>query len=205
MTEPTSSRVRQWSEKLRLAAGHTPIGERDATGSASGRSPSMATIRAIEALLGISMLASRTATSSPQVDVWRAAADEGCPLPERFRQGQGWLVPELSAEGIEAWQEAELLCLHALAWCGLRDAVVLERVRNAARTCIAEVQPDNVTGRPWASHVFAWIAEVEGDVEAAMYAETLVHNALVARRGVEPVSAVLLLDSAAWLNAVCRG
>lgn len=139
-----------------------------------------------------------------QGELWRAAASDSCPVPGALMLGEGWLVPQLREEGIETWQEGELICLHALAWVGLRHPEVLQRVLSAARVCIAEVQPDNVTGRPWAAHVFAWMAVEQGDLDASMYAETLVHNVLVARRQPEPTSAVLMLDSAAWLRAMSR-
>jgi len=119
---------------------------------------------------------------------------------------------------VEVWTESELCALHALGRIVQRrrmaqgDAGVAgqapfdwrlwHRRLNAARLWHLEhTQPDNATNRPWAVAVFAEAPERESQ----LYAETLLHNAIVAggqnqrAGGLEPLSSVILLDAAAHL------
>ncbi|HYF14988.1 MAG TPA: hypothetical protein VD971_07955 [Phycisphaerales bacterium] len=124
---------------------------------------------------------------------------------------RGRLFPSLAEDAIEVWTEAEMSALHALCWLGLRsrDERMLARAFACAEWLIDEVQPDNATQRPWASHPFVVMAcdpartpEVRG--AARLYAEALVHNALVGRGAPDVFSAVLLRDAASWLENVTR-
>jgi hypothetical protein len=102
---------------------------------------------------------------------------------------------------IETLTEQELACLHAFSWLEGLTA----RVREAAEWLIEHVQPDNATMRPWSAQVFAAMG-MEGNTDAKMYAQTLVHNALVAGGGKpEPLSACILLDAAEWGVRVSGG
>lgn len=140
------------------------------------------------------------AAADAGVDVlaWASLADPARWLPTSDR---GPYFPELRETSIEVWTEAELTVLHARAWADVQAGGLGERSLSAARWLMAEVQPDNATGRPWAAHVFAWL-DACGIDDARLYAETLLHNTLVAGSGrPEPLSACILLDSARWLIA----
>lgn len=109
------------------------------------------------------------------------------------------LVGDLGA--IEIATEIELSVLHATWNYAIAQdwPSELARAVAAARWMIANVQPDNATGHPWAVHAFVALAAA-GDVEAGMYADTLVHNTLVAGNGKpDRFSALLLLDAARML------
>lgn len=123
--------------------------------------------------------------------------------------GDGPLFPAMREDGIETWTESELSGVHALAWRGVprRDDVVRRRVERAAVWLVANLQPDNATHRPWGVGVFAAMsADAERpDVEraaASLYAQSLVHNTLVAAEKPDGFSACILWDAAAWLDAV---
>jgi hypothetical protein len=114
---------------------------------------------------------------------------------------RGPFASELAHSSIETWTEVELSCLHAMSHLDSRNKVLSPRAQSAARWLMSELQPDNATGRPWAAHVFLFLACTQADVEAAMYADTLIHNTLVAGSGKpEPLSAAILLDGAIWLE-----
>ncbi len=120
------------------------------------------------------------------------------PSPSLTPDATGPLAPEFSERGIETWTEVEFGSLHALSWIALRRPEYRARVVSCARWLIDNLQPDNATNRPWASHVFLAIANGPSDL-ALLYADTLIHNALVGQSRPDRFSAVLLLDSARWL------
>jgi hypothetical protein len=128
--------------------------------------------------------------------LWWALCSPGSPSPEPlFEHPTGPLVPEARDSGFESWTEAELSALHALWHLGRvrKDDVILQRCRAAVAWHLAEIQPDNGTNRPWATHVFVWASDQFPD--AMMHAQTLVHNACVERGRPERFSALLLLDA----------
>lgn len=107
------------------------------------------------------------------------------------------LAHEAREESLETWTESELCCLHALSWMPEYS----RRVRAAASWLIETLQPDNATNHPWGVHVFATLGGEDAD--ANMYAQTLLHNALVGggRGGVPDArSAFILWDAALWLQ-----
>ncbi|USN99362.1 MAG: hypothetical protein H6810_01410 [Phycisphaeraceae bacterium] len=116
--------------------------------------------------------------------------------------GPGPLVGRTAFESgaIETTTEIELGALHALGHHATRDRRWMARCLDAARWHVEFLQPDNGTNHPWAVHVFVWLAMTETDEsragEAALHAETLVHNALVASGRPDRFSACLLLDAA---------
>ena len=148
-------------------------------------------VRAWEKLAGLTREFLRSSPGGTAHDLLIDAEDEVLPHAP--------LVGDPRA--IEIATETELGVLHATwnlatverSWIQLRPAVA------AARWMIANVQPDNATGHPWAVHAFLTLAD-DGDQEAAMYAETLIHNTLVAGNGKpDRFSALLLLDAAHML------
>lgn len=133
--------------------------------------------------------------------VWWAL--QGQPLPAFSPEGS--LVPEPERGGIELWTEAELASLHAL-WnlaCDRKDQALRSRAVSAARWLMAEIQPDNATNHPWAVHVFATLSSHADPViagDARLYAETLLHNTIIAGQGrPDRFSATILLDAARQL------
>jgi hypothetical protein len=150
-------------------------------------------------------------TPTPEARVW-ALLTEASPdiasTPVDWT-GSGRLFPALADEGIETWTEAELSSVQALAWLGLRERSqrVMERVTSAAEWLVREVQPDNATQHPWGAGFF--IARsmdasmpARSRQEYALYAQTLVENALVGREHPDVFSACILWDSAAWMDAL---
>jgi hypothetical protein len=113
----------------------------------------------------------------------------------------GPLWPQARFSGLEVWTETELCGLHALwSLARLRDRADWgHRVDSARSWHLAHTQPDNATNRPWALHVF--LLAVPATPEARAYAETLLHNALVANGRPDLLSAWILLDSAKRIEA----
>lgn len=66
---------------------------------------------------------------------------------------------------------------------------------------VGELQPDNATNHPWAIHVFAAIAADENNAHADLYAQSLLHNALIDGGEPDTFSALILLDAAHALSA----
>ncbi len=121
----------------------------------------------------------------------------------------GPLLPSLRDHGIELWTEAELGTLHALTWRGMggRNKAILERAWRAAAWMLEELQPDNATNHPWGLHVFVVMAldptrthNQRGSAD--LYAQTLLHNAIVSMGKPDRFSACILWDAAQWLSAV---
>ena len=190
----------QWARHLRRVA-------RDAAGGEPPRSTAIGRAFAAACALGPGPFP-EAADATAEVGLWWALA--GAELPRRpddavlvktvddllGEGGDGPLWPALRARGLEVWTEAELCGLHALWGLALlhrrRDwSTRAEAVRDWH---LENTQPDNATNRPWALHVFL----LSGSPEGVLYADTLLHNALVT--GPEPFSARILLDSAAWLE-----
>ncbi len=119
-------------------------------------------------------------------------------------ESTGELLAETpSIATIETRTEAELTALHALWNRRTELSGMTERCLDAARWHIAELQPDNATGLPWATHVFVELALRADDPNeqagALFHAEGLVHAASVVlgRPGVR--AACILLDAARGL------
>lgn len=121
------------------------------------------------------------------------------PLPALETSGAFFAQNDLA---LEAWTEAQLACLHAL-WNlahARRDDALRDLAIDGARWLIREIQPDNATNHAWALHVFAHLA-AQGDPEADLYAQTLLHNCRVTLGRPDVVSALLLLDASRQLDA----
>ena len=121
-------------------------------------------------------------------------------------EGSGPLTGDATLAAIETATQTELSALHAL-WHHVQQTTDprrrqkrLRRLVSAAEWCIASIQPDNATNHPWAIPVFLHMASQLGQGDAAIYAEVLVHNCLVARGRPDRFSALLLWDAseAVW-------
>lgn len=145
----------------------------------------------------------------PDAGLWAGLAGDrlGAEIVTRVvSAAHGPLFPESHALAIEMWTEAELCGLHALTWHARHSAGehAMDRVVALSEWLIAEVQPDNATNHPWGVHWFAWMSTLaersaaQRD-DARMYAETLLHNALVSGE-LDAFSACILWDSARWLD-----
>lgn len=161
------------------------------------------------------------------LDLWWALHDDlGAVRARELLAGRG---PELVDEPgvIEVRTEAMLCALHALAHLVDRAAAdsiaptsanhaggdanltgTLEslrtRERNAAAWLVQNIQPDNATQHPWAADVFALHAMDAGETDAWLYAQTLVHNAMIGRARLDRFSAAIVVDAARRLRRRLR-
>lgn len=118
--------------------------------------------------------------------------------------GAGPAAPQCREEGIEVWTEVELAILQALWWHARAEpsgGAVRARAERLARWLMDEIQPDNGTNHAWAVATFAELAAA-GDTDAALYAETLLHNCQVTLGRADRFSAVLLLDAQRSLQEI---
>jgi hypothetical protein len=139
---------------------------------------------------------------APRADarLWAALKTGADPL-SLIPRGEGPVAPEAREIAIEVWTEIELASLQALWWHGRGNAAARERAVSLARWLMAELQPDNGTNRPWAVAAFAEMA-AGGDVDAGLYADTLLHNCQVSLGKPDLLSTVILLDAAACIRAL---
>jgi hypothetical protein len=139
----------------------------------------------------------------PRTDagLWWALVDDRVNVDDLLDgPADGPLWPQARFSGLEVWTETELCGLHAL-WCLARQRARADwgrRVASARDWHLAHTQPDNATNRPWALHVFL-LADPPRP-EARVYAETLLHNALVLNGRPDLLSAWILLDAAKRLQ-----
>jgi len=109
---------------------------------------------------------------------------------------------------IEVWTETDLCALHALGWLAQLHtntptrSTLRNRVTLAVLWYLEHIQPDNATNHPWAVHLFA--AEscrptAPHAAEADLFAQTLLHNAIVTMGRPDRISAHILADAADWL------
>lgn len=148
--------------------------------------------------------APRPRSPDEDLQIWLHLAFPEQPLPRSVQDFTGPLVPSLQSRGIEIWTESELCALHALSHlAGRQDAPhsLKRRLREAALWMVGELQPDNATNHPWAIHVFAAIAADENNAHADLYAQSLLHNALIDGGEPDAFSALILLDAARALSA----
>jgi len=133
--------------------------------------------------------------------LWRALIDESITDGEIDgligHGADGPLFPQAQGEAIEVWTERELAGIHALDRLASERNIPAwgARGRRAALWHIEHTQPDNATNRPWALHVFLRLAREANNPDAGLYAETLLHNALVASGRPDPLSAQILADA----------
>lgn len=200
---PDESTLKLWEQRLRYAAGgiHLDAAElrafRDDAGHRRRVDPWL-----LAHAFGLDASELRVdeqaALEEPWLALWVCVHD-----PQQdtslWRSGTGPLFRHLHARAIEVWTEGELAGLHALWWLAQRDASLAPRARSAAAWLIAELQPDNATQRPWAIHAFSQLA-AEGDIEADMYAQTLLLNATAGRERPDRFSAAILIDAANYLG-----
>lgn len=137
--------------------------------------------------------------------LWRACAGERLDPWAAIRRESGSLLAPDEFLAIEVWAECELSAVHALhrlvreqAACGIDAQPLALRLADAVRWHLEHTQPDNSTHRPWALHVF--LLADDGSGEAALYAETLLHNVLATHARSEPLSRWILADSARELR-----
>ena len=119
---------------------------------------------------------------------------------------QDWGEVSGGLASIEVWTERELSAIQALWTLGvvLGESGWCERSEAAARWCVLELQPDNATGHPWGLNAFVCLS-CGGDVEAEMYAQTLLHNACVGLGRPGRFSSLVLLGSLRSLELTGRG
>lgn len=118
----------------------------------------------------------------------------------------GPLLPHLREAGIETWTETELGAMHALLWRGTLQGIapLIDRAYRTAHWMLDNLQPDNATNHPWAVHLFITMSldprRAEPDRTAAdLYAQSLLHNAVVHTGRPDRFSALILWDAADFL------
>ena len=138
--------------------------------------------------------------------LWGALTAPAAGHPPALAPSQGPITPRGGATPIEVWTETELSALHALWWLDQRgDLDARDAIDRAAGWLIEHIQPDNATNRPWAAHVFALRAAEDPTGEAALFAETLVHNTQAGGGGVpDPMGALILVDAAEAIRKVMQ-
>ena len=154
--------------------------------------------RAIDTPLLLALI-SRNAPPPPDLRVdealWWATVAGDARAAESLVRPQGLLAADESIATMEAETEKELRSLHAAST--FSSPYLTRRTNEAASWLIENIQPDNATHRPWAVHVFIQMA-ASGNIEADMYAQTLLHNATVGGR-IDIFSAAILLHAARQL------
>lgn len=141
------------------------------------------------------------AADRPDLRLWCALQTRSVDPHTLIATATGAIAPECQNEGIEVWTEVELACLHALWWhARLHGSDTLRhRALDHANWLMAEIQPDNGTNHAWAVAAFVELAAA-GDADAALYAETLLHNCQVTLGRADRFSAVLLVDATRYLD-----
>jgi hypothetical protein len=102
--------------------------------------------------------------------------------------------------------ESELIALHALHELGERrgDETLRQRVRDAARWHLRELQPDNATNRPWAIHVFARLSLDQDEHiagAALVHAQSQLHSCQLSLGRPDRLSACILIHAARSLES----
>jgi hypothetical protein len=180
----------EWVAHLRAVAG--PVATQKPTRLSAAFGPAFAAVVCSEP-------SGPVPSPLPPADagLWWALVDAGVNVDNLLNgPADGPLWPQARFSGLEVWTEAELCGLHAL-WCLARRrgrADWNRRVETVRDWHIAHTQPDNATNRPWALHVFLLVRPPAP--EARVYAEALLHNALVTNGRPDLLSAWILLDSA---------
>lgn len=142
--------------------------------------------------------------------LWRACAGEATAWRRRVLPKAGAALddtrtPLLEPDAylaIEVWAECELSALHALHRLVREgESDLAARLDGALLWHLEHTQPDNSTNRPWALHAFLLYAQSHGPDdaaarEAALYAETLLHNMVATDARDEPLSRWILADAA---------
>ncbi|MCA9312283.1 MAG: hypothetical protein KDA21_13800 [Phycisphaerales bacterium] len=201
----------EWSEYLRSLA--RPVIDRDET---VVHTPAVgAFLRWLRGIPAPCITGSPTRFLSADADVllWSATTDPTIAVAELIHQlgqdternlaDQGALIPQGRHRTLEVWTESELSALHALTWLAVNQQQA-EWARLAERVAawhVQHLQPDNATNHPWAIHLFIHRSLTTPDVDAALYAQTLLHNCRVTTGQPDPLSAQILLDAA---NALTR-
>jgi hypothetical protein len=134
--------------------------------------------------------------------LWRACAGEPISVEEVLGGRRGSLLAPDAFLAIEVWAECELAALHALHRLARTaspadSAALQDRASEAIHWHLEHTQPDNSTNRPWALHAFV----LHGSAEAALYAQTLLHNAQAGGAMGDPLVQWILADAHARLCA----
>jgi hypothetical protein len=114
-------------------------------------------------------------------------------LPWDAIKPTGALLEQGPFRTIEVWTETELAMLHLLerGVDGPGREQVMARLADCIEWHLEHTQPDNATNRPWAMHAFI----LHGSPEAALYAQTLLHNAQAGGAMGDPLVQWILADA----------
>lgn len=195
-----------WITRLRALLGPDPLASVDSASFVDERGNRRSIDRPLLAWL-LGKAVGPAAQPGLDLALWHALADGG-PVPTFAVEGplQDARAPERGEVAIEVWTERELAAIQALWTLGAvrGDPGLMGRAEAAARWCVQEIQPDNATAHPWAVNAFASLAD-SGDFEADLYAQTLVHNAMVSTGRPGRFAALVLLASLRSMEIAAEG
>ncbi|MFI4897791.1 MAG: hypothetical protein ACIARR_08195 [Phycisphaerales bacterium JB059] len=214
---PPTPTIEQWTQALRAAAARAfaddplPIDgttEQRLAYARSFRDESGARPEVVSPLLADLLQTPIPPDDSRSIDVrfWSCLnAGPRAPLPP-LRASGPLLHDPADQTAIEVRTESELIALHALHELAERrgEESLRERVRDAARWHLRELQPDNATNRPWAIQVFARLSLVD-DARIAgaalVHAQTQLHGCQLTLGRPDRLSACILLHAARSLES----
>lgn len=198
-------RLKPWIDRLRAVLGSDPL----AGVAPDGFTDEQGNRRSIDRPL-LAWLHHRTTvpTRDAALDLvlWHALAnDASIDLAAIAPDGplQDARAPSRGEVAIEVWTERELSAIQALWTLGAQriEPGLIRRAEAAARWCVEEIQPDNATAHPWAVNAFASLA-AQDEIEADLYAQTLLHNAQVGTGRPGRFASLVLLASLRSLELV---
>jgi hypothetical protein len=189
-------RKQPWTARLRALLGPEPLAGLDPAAFADENGNRRSIDRPLLCWL-LGQPAGPAAKPGLDLELWHALAEGSAP-PVIGGRGplQDASAPGRGEVAIEVWTERELAAIQALWTLGVvcHEPALRDRAEDAARWCVEELQPDNATAHPWAVNAFASLAR-RGDAEADLYAQTLVHNAMVATGRPGRFASLVLLAS----------
>ncbi len=191
------SALQPWIIRLRAAVGPDPLAGIDPETFADENGNRRAVDRPLLAWL-LHLTSPPTKDTGLDLILWQALAND-TPIDIELA-GHGPLqdanAPSRGEAAIEVWTERELAAIQALWTLGVQrhEPELTRRAETAARWCVQELQPDNATAHPWAVNAFVSLA-AQGDFEADLYAQTLVHNAQVGTSRPGRFASIVLLAS----------
>jgi hypothetical protein len=193
-----------WIYRLRAAVGPDPLAGIDPAAFADENGNRRGIDRPLLAWL-LHLSSPPTQGRGLDLALWQALANDAPvdvqlapngPLQDAAAPGRGELA-------IEVWTECELAAIQALWTLGVqrREPDLTRRAEAAARWCVEELQPDNATAHPWAVNAFVSLS-ARGEIEADLYAQTLLHNARVGTGHPGRFASIVLLASLRSLEMV---
>ncbi|UYV13195.1 MAG: hypothetical protein NCW75_02655 [Phycisphaera sp.] len=199
------SPVQPWIDRLRAVLGPDPLDGVDPDTFADENGNRRTIDRPLLAWL-LHFTTAPTRDMGLDLVLWHALANDTS-FDGAIMVAEGSLqdaaAPSRGEVAIEVWTERELAAIQALWTIGVQriEPLLTRRAEGAAQWCVQELQPDNATAHPWAVNAFASLA-AQGDIEADLYAQTLMHNAQVGTGRPGRFASVVILASLRSLELI---